>query len=143
MRENPMQPAATGASFRLMDEYVEAAELRSALRQFIRRSEEVSRRHELTPRQYLLLLMIKASEVGGGHATITDLVSRLALTQSTVTELVQRAEEAGLVTRSPSPIDGRVVHLSLSPVGTERLEQAFRELGPERELLLAQLRNEE
>jgi DNA-binding MarR family transcriptional regulator len=118
-----------------VSEYVEAAELRTALRHFLRRSEEVSRRNELTPRQYLLLLMIKATAERGAHATITDLVDRLALTQSTVTELVQRAEEAGLVMRAPSPVDGRVVHLSLSPIGDERLERAFRELGPERETL--------
>src|SRR6059058_4379213 len=118
-------------------EYREAAELRSALRQFLRRSEEVARRHELTPRQYLLLLMIKAREDTPEQATITDLVDRLALTQSTITELVQRAEEAGLVARRPSPSDGRVTHLSLTPVGTERLKAAFEELGPEREQLLA------
>jgi DNA-binding MarR family transcriptional regulator len=125
-----------------MSDYVEAADLRSALRRFLRRSEEVSRRHELTPRQYLLLLMIKASEENGGHSTITELVDRLALTQSTITELVQRAEEAGLVSRAPSPVDGRVVHLSLSPTGAERLERAFRELGPERDLLLRLLHSD-
>jgi len=126
-----------------VSDYVEAAELRSALRRFLRRSEEIARRHELTPRQYLLLLMIRSSDERGGHTTITDLVERLALTQSTVTELVQRAEEAKLVTRAPSPVDGRVVHLSLSPTGRERLEHAFRELGPEREMLLRMLRREE
>jgi DNA-binding MarR family transcriptional regulator len=121
-------------------EYRDAADLRSALRHFLRRSEEVARKHSLTPRQYLLLLMIKASEDGPDKATITDLVDRLALTQSTITELVQRAEEAGLVSRRPSQTDGRVVHLSLTPSGSERLQDAFAELGPERELLLALLR---
>jgi DNA-binding MarR family transcriptional regulator len=123
-------------------DYREAAALRSALRKFLRRSEEIARRHELTPRQYLLLLMIKANEDSPGPATITDLVERLALTQSTVTELVQRAEEAGLVARSPSPDDGRVTHLSLTPTGTERLSAAFEELGPEREQLLRWLRDD-
>jgi DNA-binding MarR family transcriptional regulator len=116
-------------------EYQEAAELRSALRRFLRRSEEISRRHQLTPRQYVLLLMIKAKEGMPRQATITDLVERLALTQSTVTELVQRAEEAGLVRRTPSPVDGRVTYLSLTPLGEERLKGAFEEHGPEREAL--------
>jgi DNA-binding MarR family transcriptional regulator len=119
--------------------YQEAAELRTALRRFLRRSEEVARRHQLTPRQYLLLLMIKASE-DSRPATITDLVERLALTQSTITELVQRAEEAGLVARTPSPNDGRVTHLSLTGIGAERFEAAFAELGPEREDLLGMFR---
>jgi DNA-binding MarR family transcriptional regulator len=117
-------------------DYRAAAELRSALRRFLRRGEEIARRHALTPRQYLLLLMIKAREETAGRTTITDLVDRLALTQSTVTELVQRAEDAGLISRHPSPDDGRVVHLSLTPVGARRLEAAFEELGPEREQLL-------
>jgi DNA-binding MarR family transcriptional regulator len=126
-----------------MNDWIEAAELRTALRRFLRRSEEIARRHELTPRQYLLLLMIRASEERADHTTITDLVDRLALTQSTVTELVQRAEEAQLVTRAASPVDGRVVHLSLSTTGRQRLDNAFAELGPERDLLLRMLRREE
>ena len=122
------------------DDYASAAEFRSLLRRFLRRSEEVSRRHELTPRQYLLLLMIKSSEETSEPATIGRLVERLALTQSTVTELVQRAEEAGLVTRRPSPDDGRVAHLSLTPVGATRFQGAFTELGPERAQLAQAIR---
>jgi len=125
-----------------VNEYVEAADLRSALRRFLRRAEEIARRHDLTPRQYLVLLMIRASDERGAHATITDLVERLSLTQSTVTELVQRAQDAGLIERTPSPDDGRVVHLSLSPIGNGRLERAFTGLGPERELLLRLLRGQ-
>jgi DNA-binding MarR family transcriptional regulator len=121
-------------------DYAEAAEFRASLRRFLRRSEEISRRHGLTPRQYLLLLMIKASEETPEPATISQLVERLALTQSTVTELVQRAEEAGLVTRRPSPDDGRVAHLSLTPVGAKRLDGAFEELGPERTRLTQAIR---
>jgi DNA-binding MarR family transcriptional regulator len=113
-------------------EYQAAAALRAGLRRFLRRSEEIARRHGLTPRQYLLLLMIKAKEDTPEKTTITDLVERLALTQSTITELVQRAEEAGLVARSPSQVDGRVTHLLLTPLGNERLVAAFDELGPER-----------
>lgn len=116
-------------------EYADAANLRSSLRQFLRRSEEVSRKHGLTPQQYLLLLMIKASEETSEPATISQLVERLALTQSTVTELVQRAEDADLVARRQSPDDGRVVYLSLSPLGEKKLHAAFVELGPERALL--------
>jgi len=123
-------------------DYQAAAELRSALRRFLRRSEEIARRHALTPRQYLLLLTIKAREEAPGQTTITDLVDRLALTQSTVTELVQRAQDAGLISRRQSEADGRVVHLSLTPVGEERFQAAFEELGPEREQLLRVVRSD-
>jgi len=121
-------------------DYQAAAELRSALRRFLRHSEEVARRHSLTPRQYLLLLTIKAREETPGQTTITDLVERLALTQSTVTELVQRAEEAGLVARRPSQSDGRVTYLSLTPLGSSRLRAAWEEHGTERDHLVRTLR---
>lgn len=122
-------------------DYADAADLRAALRRFLRRSEEVARQNDLTPRQYLLLLLVRAAQDAPAKATVTDLVDRLALTQSTVTELVQRAEEAGLIAREQSPIDGRVVHLSLTPTGAERLERAFTELGPERDALRSVIRH--
>jgi DNA-binding MarR family transcriptional regulator len=124
----------------LADEYQETAELRSALRKFLRRSEVIARRHQLTPRQYLLLLMIGAKEDSPEPTTISDLVDRLALTQSTITELVQRAEEAGLVARRPSPTDGRVSYLLLTSVGAKRLRAAWEEHGPERDRLLQTFR---
>jgi DNA-binding MarR family transcriptional regulator len=113
--------------------YRPAAQFRAELRRFLRRSEDCARAHGLTPRQHLLLLQIAASEEGVGR--ISDLVGRLALTQSAVTELVQRAEEAGLVRRSPSPLDGRVVDLRLTPEGEARLAAVHHELGPERDHL--------
>jgi DNA-binding MarR family transcriptional regulator len=49
-----------------------------------------------------------------------------------VTELVQRAEEAGLVARRPSESDGRVVLLRLTELGEEKLAAVYDALGPER-----------
>ncbi|HEV2593023.1 MAG TPA: MarR family transcriptional regulator [Gaiellaceae bacterium] len=113
-----------------VNEYAAAARFRTALRRFMRESEIVSREHGVTPRQYLLLLQIAASE--GGTATVTDLVDRLVLTQSTVTELVQRAEQAGLVERQTSQHDARVVHLSLSAHGEGVLRAIHSRLTGER-----------
>ncbi len=118
-----------------MDEaYGRAAALRRALRRFESRCEEIARANGLTSRQYLLLLLIRGSE--GGTATVSGLVHDLRLGQSTVTELVQRAEEQGLIAREPSRTDGRVVHLTLSPEGERRLAAAFAELGEERSHLV-------
>ena len=117
------------------DGYREAAELRSALRRFMRRSEEIARRNRLTPNQYLLLVLIKGAPDGTERSTVTDLVDRLALSQSTVTELVQRAERAGLLRREQADHDARVAHLRLTDIGEERLLAAFSELGAERRLL--------
>src|SRR5690242_5937400 len=88
--------------------YRAAAELRTALRAFARRSEQLAREQGLTPQQYVLLLMIKGAPDGLERATVTDLSRRLQLGQSTVTELVQRAEDADLIERTVDRTDARV-----------------------------------
>jgi DNA-binding MarR family transcriptional regulator len=118
-------------------EFDEAARLRVALRRFLRQSESITRRHGLSPRHYELLLMIRASV--DGRSTVSELVELLQLTQSTVTELVQRAEDGGLLRRQQSADDGRVVHLRLTEDGARRLAGAVADLGPERTRLLATL----
>jgi DNA-binding MarR family transcriptional regulator len=118
----------------MADSYEVAATFRAELRRFLRRSEDCSRANGITPRQHLLLLQIAGAP--DGVTTVSDLVGTLSLTQSAVTELVQRAEAAGLVERSPSREDGRVVHLSLTQLGSQKLAAVPGALGPER----AQLR---
>jgi DNA-binding MarR family transcriptional regulator len=118
----------------MADSYEAAAQFRAELRRFLRRSEDCSRAFGITPRQHLLLLQIAGAR--GSTTTVSDLVNTLSLTQSAVTELVQRAELAGLVARTPSKEDGRVVHLSLTPLGAEKLAAVHAALGAER----AQLR---
>jgi len=124
------------ASFEVND-VMAVAELRAALRQFLRRSERVARQSGLTPQRYLLLLMIKGAPGGSEQSTVTELSERLQLAQSTVTELVRRAEEVGLVERKQSETDARVAHLRLTEEGERRLMLSFTELETER----AQLRD--
>ena len=112
---------------------VAVADFRAALRQFLRRSERVARNCGLTPQRYLLLLMIKGSPNGREQSTVTELSERLQLAQSTVTELVRRAEEVGLVEREQSARDARVAHLRLTAEGERRLMQSFTELAKERD----------
>lgn len=116
---------------------IRAAAFRSALRSFLRASEEISRANGLTPQRHLLLLMIKGAPDGSERATIGELVDRLELAQSTVTECAQRAEEAGLVTREASDVDGRVVYLRLTGEGERRLALVFRAHANERRRLAA------
>jgi len=116
---------------------IAVAEFRAALRQFLRRSERVARQSGLTPQRHLLLLMIKGAPNGDEQSTVTQLSERLQLAQSTVTELVRRAEEAGLIERTQSQRDARVAHLRLTPEGERRLMLSFTELETER----AQLRD--
>lgn len=111
------------------------AAFRAALRSFLRESELVARASGLTPQRYLLLLMVKGAPDGSERTTVTDLVDRLGLAQSTVTELVNRAEEMGLVGRLPAEHDGRVVYLQLTAEGERRLAAAFTQLDVERDRL--------
>ena len=122
-----------------VEEYVRVAEFRSALRRFLRRTERVARASGLTPQRYLLLLMIKGAPEGTERSTVTELAERLQLAQSTITELVTRAEEIGLVARMASADDGRVIDLRLTPEGERRLAEAFTGLEAERQALLASL----
>jgi DNA-binding MarR family transcriptional regulator len=108
-----------------------AAVFRSALRRFLARTEEVASAADLTSQRYDLLLAIKT----GGPSettTMTELSSRLSLRQTAVTELVKRAEEAGLVDRSTSTADARVSVLALTAEGEQRLMRAFTGLREER-----------
>ena len=115
----------------------QVAEFRAALRAFLRKSEQNSRKAGLTPQRYLLLLMVEGAPDGSGQSTVTELAERLQLAQSTVTELVRRAEESGLLEREPSASDGRVAYIRLTPEGTRRLLQAFTTNEEERKELRA------
>ena len=120
-----------------INDVIAVAEFRAALRQFLRKSERVARQSGLTPQRHLLLLMIKGAPGGDEQSTVTELSERLQLAQSTVTELVRRAEEAGLIEREQSQRDARVAYLRLTPEGERRLMLSFTELETER----AQLRD--
>src|SRR5881398_3148993 len=116
-----------------IQDVIAVAEFRSALRHFLRRSEKIARQFGLTPQRYTLLMMIKGAADGSEQSTVTELADRLQLAQSTVTELVRRAEEAGLIEREQSQTDARVAHLRLTAEGERRLLLAFTELSTERE----------
>ena len=108
---------------------IRIAAFRSKIRAFLRKSEHIAQASGLTPQRYLLLLMIKGAPDGSERATVTALAERLQLAQSTVTELVARAERSGLVERERSDSDARVAHLRLTQEGERRLARSVR--GPE------------
>jgi len=118
-------------------EVARVADFRAALRAFLRKSERNARQSGLTPQRYLLLLMIKGAPDGREQSTVTELSDRLQLAQSTVTELVRRAEETGLVRREQSSADGRVAYLRLTEEGDRRLTKAFTTNEQERQELRA------
>jgi DNA-binding MarR family transcriptional regulator len=105
-------------------------------------SEIAARECGLTPRQYLLLLLVKGAPDGSQQATVGDLCKRLHLAQSTVTELVSRAVDAGLVSVAQSEADGRVSEIRLTPDGETRLAECFSRLKDERRILRESLAEE-
>src|SRR5579864_8990963 len=108
-----------------LDEVIRAAEFRTALRRFMRQSEKVASRHGLTPQRYLLLLMIRGAPDRSQRSTVTELTDRLQLAQHTVTELVSRAEHAGLIRREASASDRRISYLRLTPKGERLLSRSL------------------
>jgi DNA-binding MarR family transcriptional regulator len=96
-------------------------------------SEITARECGLTPRQYLLLLLVKGAPDGSEFTTVGDLCKRLHLAQSTVTELVSRAAEGGLVNVTQSESDGRVSEIRLSAEGARRFAECFERLEDERQ----------
>jgi DNA-binding MarR family transcriptional regulator len=118
---------------------IRIAAFRAAIRSFLRTSEQLAREEGLTPRRYLLLLMIKGAPNGSEQSTVTELSERLQLAQSTVTELVGRAERAGLIQRERSEKDLRVAHLRLTPDGERRLALSVRGLDEQRHELRQRL----
>ena len=103
--------AATPATkpFPTAAEAARVAEFRVALRRFQRQTEIVARATGITPSWYQLLLQIKGAPDLTEQTTVTALASRLQLAQSSVTELVSRAEHAGLLERAPSTADAEYV----------------------------------
>ena len=112
------------------DELRRTAAFRSELRRFLARTETATTREGLTPQRYDLLLQLKAAP--DGHSTVTELGRRLHLRQTAVTELVRRAEEAGLVRRRRSNDDRRVFLLELTDEGDRKVTRVWRALRRDR-----------
>jgi DNA-binding MarR family transcriptional regulator len=121
------------------EDYRSAAALRAAVRQFLRRGEQAARAAGLTPQRQLLLLMIKGAPDGSEQATVGELAERMQLAPNTVTELIDRAEDAGLVLREGDASDGRVVRLRVTWEGEQRLAETVLALSADRHDLARRL----
>jgi DNA-binding MarR family transcriptional regulator len=102
--------------------YEVLAEFRSRLRSFFRYSETISRRHDLTPLQYQLMLHIKGYP-GRDWATVGELATRMQAKHHGTVSLVNRCEKRGVVTRQVDPRDRRQVQIRLTQKGEKVLAQ--------------------
>lgn len=101
-------------------QYEALAAFRYELRRYLRHSEEMTRRHGITPLQYQLLLHVKGFP-GREYASVTELAERLQAKHHGVVALVTRSETAGLVERRIAENDRRLVHVYLTAKGEQRL----------------------
>lgn len=111
------------------------SEFRVALRTFQARADRAARSARLTPQRYLLLVTIMGAPDGNGRMTVSEVAERLHMPQTTVSDLVARAESKGLVRREPSAADGRSADLSLTDEGELRLGICMEALEEDREEL--------
>lgn len=100
-------------------------EFRVSLRRFQRWSEDQARDAGLTHVQHQLLVAIKGNP-GDRPPAIGDLAGYLLLRPHSMVELVDRAEAAGLVERTPDPADGRVVRVRLTEMGDDIVQRLTR-----------------
>jgi DNA-binding MarR family transcriptional regulator len=96
--------------------------LRTALRRFVRASDELAGQAGLAPAQHQLLLAIRGFQRSCGP-TITDISHQLFVRHHSAVELVKRATVAGLVQPASDPLDRRLVRLRLTDRGSQRLEE--------------------
>jgi DNA-binding MarR family transcriptional regulator len=99
---------------------------RTELRRFLHWSEEQAQAEGLTTAQHQLLLAVRGSADADG-ATIGEVADALLLRHHTVTELVDRAESAGLLRRERDGADHRVVRLRITRTGSGKLTRLSRQ----------------
>ena len=100
------------------------AEFRSALRRFLAASEAISREGGVTAQQYQALLALGCGDEPMGMKALAE---QLMFQPHAAVQLVDRLQKAGLVNRTPSPVDGRSVILRLTDRGETLLQQLANE----------------
>jgi DNA-binding MarR family transcriptional regulator len=100
------------------NDFARLLEFRDGLRRFLHWSEQQAKAAGLTGAQYQLLLAIRGHE---GNPSVGEVAEHLLLKHHSVVELVDRAERAGLVRRVIDPDDHRVVRLTLTTDGRNRM----------------------
>lgn len=72
---------------------------------------------DITPPQFEALMILDRQD----NLAMGDLCNRLNVASSTITDLVDRLEKAGLAARVRDPADRRVIRLRILPKGREML----------------------
>ena len=102
-------------------DYEILAELRYAVRKFLRFSELTAAEQGATPQQYQALQAIQGYP-GRDWMTLTELTERLQLKHHSIVGLVDRMVARGWIKRDAVPGNRRKVALRLTPEGLQLLE---------------------
>ncbi|MEU8813702.1 MarR family transcriptional regulator [Actinoplanes sp. NPDC048796] len=94
-----------------------ATEVRVVFSRLRRRLREVAKLDELTPSQTSVLSRLDK----GGPASSSALAAAEQVRPQSMAATIAAIEQAGLVTRTPDPADGRKQLISLSDLGRERI----------------------
>jgi DNA-binding MarR family transcriptional regulator len=113
-------------------EILAVASFRFALRRFEQHTDALVRACGLTPQRYLLLLAVRSAQVTVGYATVSTIARELLMPQTTVTDLVARAADVGLIAKDGHNTDARVVRITITGEGDRRLACAIRRLAGDR-----------
>jgi DNA-binding MarR family transcriptional regulator len=103
-------------------DYQHLLAFRTSLRRFLHWSRTQAASVGLTPAQHQLLVAVKGHP-GPLPPTISDLAGYLLLRHHSVVELVDRAENSGLVVRRGDDEDGRLTRVELTADGNARLSR--------------------
>ncbi len=116
-----MTPTPTPTPTPTDEDYRRLLELRTGLRRFLRWSDRQAQAAGLTPAQHQLLLAIRGHPDPRGP-TVGDVAAYLLLRHHSAVGLLDRAETAGLLTRSQDPGNLSAVRVRLTEKGSRQLE---------------------
>lgn len=111
-------PQYSAAENQALDLWVKLAR---AFAVFNRRSQEHIRQCDLTPSQFAVLECLGHR----GEMTLGELSSKMLMSCGNMTVVVDNLEKDGLVLRSRSEADRRVIHVSLTPAGRTLFDRIF------------------
>jgi DNA-binding MarR family transcriptional regulator len=126
MAPSPNSPRAASATQKgkpsKVDEqgYQSLAALRAGIREYLAWAEQQAGEQGLTPAQVQLALVVRAHPDPSGP-TVSDLAQTLLLRHHSVVGLLDRAEQAGVVTRVRDEVHLSRVHVQLTLEGADRL----------------------
>jgi DNA-binding MarR family transcriptional regulator len=106
-------------------DYSQLLSFRTALRRFLRWSDDAAEAEGVAPAQYQLLVVVKGLS-RDTPPSIGQIAEQLLLRPHSTSELVHRAEESGLVRTRPDASDHRLIRVAL----TTRGERVLAHLAP-------------